>query len=255
MKISNDTMALLSLVACNGNRAVIVEQLERKDYVTVNKVLEALGGKWSKKDRVHLFPSDAGELLDAVMLAGEVTTKRDTGFFPTPPPLAKLLVDRLGVKPGMLALEPSAGTGNIVAPLLQAGAEVIAIERNEEMRTALAKIRAGETPHITVPHIDNFMRFRARDEARVIDVVAMNPPFCKSGEGDHLDHVRHALGLLKKGGRLGAILPAGVQFRKDKRHRELRELLQSLGTIESLPPLSFRASGTDVSTCLALVTK
>ena len=50
----------------------------------------------------------------------ETTTARD--FFPTPAPLADRLVELAGIKPGAVVLEPSAGGGNIVAAVLEAGA-------------------------------------------------------------------------------------------------------------------------------------
>ena len=37
---------------------VIVQQLDRNDYVKVNKALEALGGKWNRKAKAHLFDED-----------------------------------------------------------------------------------------------------------------------------------------------------------------------------------------------------
>jgi len=43
MKIDQNVMAVLSAVQCDGHRAVIVQQLDRKLYTQVNEVLVALG--------------------------------------------------------------------------------------------------------------------------------------------------------------------------------------------------------------------
>lgn len=264
MKISPDVMSLLSLVACSGTKAVIVEKLDRKNYQAVNKVLEALGGKWNRAAKAHLFPSDAQALLDMAMVTGEVTTRQDIGFFPTPAPLARQLVTDLRVKPGMIALEPSAGTGRIVDALLEAGANVVACERDEKMRTALGLRSLGSNgkPHLAVSVCDDFMRFMIPPDTGWIskdgafDIVAMNPPFLRSGLGDHLDHVRRAFDMLRSGGRLKSIMPVSVEFRQDRRYHEFREWVLDLGgEIERLPDLSFRESGTDVNTCTVYIEK
>jgi 16S rRNA G1207 methylase RsmC len=81
----------------------------------------------------------------------------------------------------------------------------------------------------------------------------MNPPFSK---GQDIQHVTHALGFLKPGGRLVAIMGAGVTFRQDKRATEFRELVQAMGgTIARLPEGSFKSSGTMVNTVIVVIDK
>ena len=63
------------------------------------------------------------------------------------------------------------------------------------------------------------------------DRVVMNPPFCR---GRDLDHVRHALRFVAPGGRLVAIMSAGVAFREDVYERDAK-LAQALGIAVSLP--------------------
>lgn len=260
MKIEQDVMVVLSNLVVDKNTVVIKQKLDRAMYTKVNKVLEALEGKWNTKAKAHIFPGDAAIRVDAAIIAGAVLTKADIGFFPTPPELAIWLVGRLNVKPGEVALEPSAGTGNIVHALLEAGAKVNAVERDEKMRKALqshANLGARHENLVAVADSDDFM-FYHRDpqpKDRLFDVVAMNPPFLKVGESDHLGHVRHAFDLLKAGGRLGAILPSGVTFREDRRHTDFRNWVNEHGCLEGLAPFSFRASGTDVNTVVAFMTK
>ena len=45
MKIADDVLAVLSAAETNGNKLLLVGQLDRKMYVKANEVLEAAGGK------------------------------------------------------------------------------------------------------------------------------------------------------------------------------------------------------------------
>lgn len=244
MKIDQDVMEVLSGLAFDGDKARIEKQLDRKMYLKVNKILAALGGKWTRKAKAHVFPGSAEEIVDAAIVAGEVTTRRETGFFPTPKLLAEQLVAMADVQPGHTCLEPSAGTGRIVEALLGASPKlVVAVERDPEMREALQRY-GGK---VLVTEFPDFMSMPAPGGG--YDRVVMNPPFVRSGMGDHLDHVWHAYRMLNNGGVLVSVLPSGVVFRQDRRHREFREWAKERGVIDGLPPLSFRESGTDVHTC------
>ena len=89
-------------------------QLNRTDYVAVNKVLEALGGKWNRKEGGHVFDYDPSEKIEEIILTGEYTdAKKDYQFFPTPPDLAEYLCDLAEIDETTTVLEPSCGKGNI----------------------------------------------------------------------------------------------------------------------------------------------
>lgn len=60
------------------------------------------------------------------------------GFFPTPKPLAKRLVEMADIQPGMSVLEPSAGNGNIADELAKTGADVTVVEPAGRLRDILA---------------------------------------------------------------------------------------------------------------------
>ncbi len=76
----------------------------------------------------------------------------------------------------------------------------------------------------------------------------MNPPF---SNGADIAHVTHAIQFLAPGGRLVAILSAGVSFRTDKTHTAFRALLEAHNaTTEPLPADTFKDSGTSVNTVL-----
>lgn len=264
MQISNEVLSVLSTLEIEAN-AVKMCKLERGLYLKVNQVLEACGGKWNRKQQAHVFDSDARERIEVVLATGEITTAREVGFFRTPQPLARRLVEMADVRPGHLVLEPSAGDGTIVQELLRVEAAVWALERDDRRREQLiAKTSAAQTVAIVIAPTVGYDDFMAYDPIEPCDRVVMNPPFRKVGLGDHLDHVRHAFSMLVPGGVLVSVLPQGVLFRQDKRHREFREWVIDAGALPpageyvgltELPDDSFKESGTSVRTCVLRMVK
>jgi len=246
MKISSEILPILSSLDVDGCRVRIAEQLDRATYAKVNKVLEAIGGKWSRKDKAHMFPTGAQHRLDIVMVTGEVEINRDVGHFPTPVKLAAELVAMAGVRRDMRCLEPSAGTGRIVDALIAVGAHVTCVERDTERRRKLPR-----GPSCEVSSHDDFMLYKT--PADRFQRVVMNPPFAKVGIGDHLAHVMHAYSMLDRGGILVSVLPSSVSFRRDRRHAEFRAWLEERGEIRQLPEGSFKESGTNVNAIVALM--
>jgi hypothetical protein len=55
MRVNEQVLAVLSRCATNGNCLTLPEQLPRRDYVAINKVIEAAGGRWSRGARAHVF--------------------------------------------------------------------------------------------------------------------------------------------------------------------------------------------------------
>lgn len=256
IRIDEETFAALSAVEYPTPHHVrLVEQLDRKLYTKVNKALEALGGKWLRKDKAHGFPITGGSavmLIDAAITSGQIETGSDVGFFETPEPLARELVARAGVRKNDLVLEPSAGTGRIVAAIQDAGGIVHACEWDLNRCEILTRdvLKGRDT---LMPGRD-FMAL-GQGEAVMFDRVVMNPPFCKVGLGDHLDHVRRAYSMLKPKGVLVSVLPSSVTFRRDRRYSEFRTWFEARGTLESLPDGSFKASGTGVNTVVIKLVK
>lgn len=256
MQIAENIITVLEQLQFNGNNAVISGQLDRKTYLKVNEVLEACGGKWNRKAKAHVFPIDAAELVSRAIASGEVVTASEMGFFATPPQLAIDLVDMAEIKPNHSVLEPSAGSGAIIDALIDRGvAHITAIEldhyRNEQMRKFYASMKHGAAEIVTVQHPCDFMNYEP-DEP--FDRVVMNPPFGKVGKGDHLDHVFHAFTMLDAHGVLVSVLPAGVKFRTDKRHKEFRDwFAEHHGVLSDLPDNAFKSSGTSVRTCVLQV--
>jgi hypothetical protein len=84
-KLSQEAITVLgsmTIDAAAHTAAITAGQLDRSLYVEVNKALEAIGGKWSKKARVHVFEGNPEDALDQVVLTGGfVDAKQEFGFF------------------------------------------------------------------------------------------------------------------------------------------------------------------------------
>lgn len=160
-------------------------------------------------------------------------------LFVTPPDLAQRVVDEADIQEGMTVLEPSAGTGALLDAAKGMAEAMTAVEVNHKLAEAL---RQRFEDVITADFLE------CGDELGKFDRVIMNPPFADQAD---IDHVTHALKFVKEGGKLVAIMSAGVEFRQDKKATGFREMVERMGgTIEALPDDSFRESGTSVRTVL-----
>ena len=177
----------------------------------------------------------------------------DFGFFPTPPAVvARMMAKAAPLGVGKVALEPSAGTGNIAKALAARCGVVDVVEIHTERAEALE--RSGLYRNVI---LGDFLSEdpEAWVEARgsltgSYDVVAMNPPFANGADAEH---VRHALGFLAAGGVLVAVMSAAFAYRQDGAYRSLRQLLERNDrrydwTWSHLPEDSFKESGTNVRT-------
>jgi len=240
MKIEDSILAILSKAEV-VNEVVLLKsgQLDRPTYVAVNKVLEMLGGKWSKKHGGHVFASDPSEVLESALLFGEATDlKKQYQFYPTPHNVALRLLELAKIGPNMTVLEPSAGQGAISD--LLSNPDVI--ELNPENRKVLEskgyKILA-----------DDFLSFTGS-----YDRIIANPPFSKQQD---IIHATHMIECLSDVGRLVTVMSTGVLFRTNKRTTDFKALLDSTGeySFEKLPSDAFASSGVGVNTCILTLQK
>jgi predicted RNA methylase len=238
--VSGDVLDVLSRATADGNAVRLTDKLDRATYVAVAEVLKAHGGKWNRKAQATLFAGDAAPILAAILDGGTYRTAADDGWFATPPAVVARVLDAAALKPGMAVLEPSAGEGAIAGPVAAAGCEVDCVEYAEQ-RAAVIEA-GGYARRVKVAD------FLTLDADPVYDRVLMNPPF--AGKAD-IHHVTHALKFLRPGGRLVAIMAAGVDFRDDRLTAGFRATVDELGgTIEPLPDDAFKESGTGVGTVL-----
>lgn len=246
MRVSNDVLNVLSNANTSGNSLFLMGQLDRAMYVSVNKVLEAAGGKWDRKSKSHIFDQDAETRVDEIILTGEVVIPKDEfDFFPTPPEIAQQVIELADISKGMLVLEPSAGEGALVDAAREAGGFVYVVEKNERMAIDLG---ARGFEWLAGMHCGDFMEF---EPSQKFDRVVMNPPFSKQRD---IKHVMHAHAMLKPDGLLVSIMSSSVTFRDNKLTQGFRELIRAKdGDILALPEGSFKASGTMVNTVIVTI--
>jgi hypothetical protein len=246
MKIDESTMLVLEQCRIDNNKLFLPPtQLDRKLYEKVNKALEAMGGKWNRSAKAHLFPNNPSDLIEQTLGTGDVVNlKQELQYFPTPIGVINLMLDKLrlaGVEKGTV-LEPSAGEGAIASRLRDVGFNVDVCEIHEPFRKKLALDGFKVLPE------SDFLKMKRCGQ---YDAVVANPPFTKQQD---VDHVIHMLGMVKKGGMVVSVMSSGVIFRSNKKtcnfKKELEDKCSMGAEIERLPEGSFKISGTFVNTVL-----
>ncbi|MDA3809653.1 MAG: methyltransferase [Spirochaetaceae bacterium] len=240
MKINNEVANVLSNSRIEGNKLYLPEgQLDRKLYVSVNKVLVSIKGTWNRSAKAHIFPTDPAEIVDQILLTSEyVDEKKEYQFFETPIPLAERIVEMAEIKKNDVVLEPSAGRGNIAGRI---GMSNIChcVELNKENAQFLQSIGFDVFN-------EDFMAFEPDTE---YDVIIANPPFSKQQD---IDHVNKMIDIAKR--RVVSIMSASVLWRDNKKAGSFRERIKDLGgSFEELPEGEFKESGTNVRTCILVV--
>jgi phospholipid N-methyltransferase len=172
-------------------------------------------------------------------------------LFPTPHDLARRMVQEADIMPGMRVLEPEAGTGHIVAAVINSGflgldngGSIVAVEVNRALANQLTERRnktlyANEQNYAV--HCADFLTLTPADLG-LFDAIVMNPPFANA---EDIKHIRHAMQFLKPGKPLVAICANGPRQ---------REQLTDLGEWHDLPAGTFKDSGTGVNTAMLVYT-
>ncbi|MER5639390.1 hypothetical protein ABT095_20835 [Kitasatospora sp. NPDC002227] len=247
MKIDNEIREVLEQAESHGTELRLPTQLGRTLYVRIDQLLATAGGHWQRTRKAHVFPGDAAQAVAALLAAGQVQTAKERTverqFYPTPRPVAERLADLAEIDTDQLVLEPSAGEGALARLLADRGAVVDCIELDP---TSAAAIRdAGYAREVIT---GDFLKRPRRPDYHA---VVMNPPF--SGRQD-LRHVSHAEGFVRPGGKLVAIMSAGVTFRNDRATAQFRQHVKDAGgTIEPLPDDAFHPIGITVRTVVLVL--
>lgn len=171
---------------------------------------------------------------------------KDLQYYPTPVAVVKEVLNDLGDIKGLYILEPSCGCGRFLDAMRARGAKCLGIEVDPgRAEIARSKGHSVMTKNFleTVP-TGNF------------DRVVMNPPFY----GRHYaKHVAHALGFLKPGGILTAILPATARYDHgiitDEWAAKHRAKLSAWTAWKDLPIGAFAESGTNINTCVVQIAR
>lgn len=160
-------------------------------------------------------------------------------LFPTPAPLARRMAELAELEEGHAVLEPSFGTQSLLRAI-RAQCPACKVT-GVEIHPVLSRQQPVAADRVICAD------FLECDGLGQFDRVVMNPPFAN---GQDIAHIKHALSLLKPGGRLVAICANGP-----RQAEALRPLVEDLGgDWEPLPPETFVVSGTQVNTVLITLT-
>lgn len=165
-------------------------------------------------------------------------------LFPTPIEIARRMVKVADIQELECVLEPSAGTGNIVAAINET-CDVF-LTACELSRTLAYELDHGKADKV---HCGNFLEANASDlYPGEFKRIIMNPPF---ENGVDIKHIKHALNFLSPGGRLVALCADGP-----RQQAQLKPMAEaSGGWYKTLPAGSFREAGTAVSVAMLVVEK
>ena len=250
VSIADEALPIIGAMGWEDNGKVVGRltcgQLDRALYVKVNQALDALGGKWNRKQGGHVFPVDPRPQIQALLDTGQVEVKRD-GYFPTPRLIGLEMAEMAWLVPGMRVLEPSAGTGELAAAIIEAepAALLWVAEKDPQHQRVLKDKGLG----LLAEGDYDFLTYDVGLWPRIIQ----NPPF---EEGQDVDHVRRAYECLEFGGVLVSIMGESPFFRDDSKGRLFRQWLnrQDCQVID-LEQGVFKESGTGVKAKLVVIHK
>lgn len=236
----------LTSMMVSGTSAKLSAQLDRADYAKVNKILEALGGKWNKKAGAHLFAAcDPEEAIANYLETGKLDKPEKFGFFPTPAPLARELVKRAGLRPGATVLEPQAGVGGLASIC----AEVVGRDNVTCYEIQSKNCDVLRSLGFQVEQAD----FLTVEPTRLFSHVICNPPFETQAD---ISHVLAGFRFVEPGGTMAAIMSIGVTFRTNSKTTEFRAFLDSMkAEITINDKNAFKESGTSAQTVSVIFQK
>ena len=247
MNISEAVRNILAECRVEGNILYLPnQQLDRKLYLDVNKVLEALDGKWNRKIKGHIFDYSPEAAIEEIVLSGEYTDKKkEFQFFETPETLASTLCDMADITSACRVVEPSVGKGRIADEIIKRKPkELQCYEINKDMEKYL-------TDKEYAVRYEDFLLVPKDDIAA--DRIVMNPPFTRQQD---IDHVYKAYDGLNDGGVLVSIMSTSHTFRTNEKSKLFRTFLEKTAAqVEMLPKDAFQESGTMVNTCVVKIRK
>jgi len=163
------------------------------------RVLAYLGGVKVNNERggeYFEFDFHPGDAIKEVAASGCLPDQKAHQYYPTPEGLAQVAVDMAQIGPHHECLEPSAGTGSLADLMPKTVTTCVEISP--------LHCKVLEAKGFNVAQSD-FLKW---ESAYKFDRIVMNPPFAS---GRWQLHIEHAVSLLRKGGRLVAILPASAK--------------------------------------------
>lgn len=219
--------------------------LDKKLYQNVANALQGIGGKW-KGGKVggFVFPSDPTELLQEIATGVKRNLKKEYQFFATPDALADEIVKLAAISEDDTILEPSAGSGSMIAALHRHLGPCVEVDVYEPMpmnKTILKEMSGVNWLG------DDFLQHTGKQYSRII----ANPPFSKNQD---IRHISHMYLHLAEGGRLVSISSKHWQHTLNREESSFRQFLEHVGAeIIDVPAGTFKESGTNIESCIIII--
>lgn len=266
MRVTPAFGRVLSRLKFEGRKAAVDDDIDNSVCQKVNAALEEMGARWAHGWLIFPRNTDAlaavGDAIDAGVAlprTEEATAYERARWVDTPPRVSDRLVRELGIRPTDSVLEPSSGGGEIVRAIHRVTTEPTLLAVEEHAHQAARTWEAIQLSDAAVLQRDFFdaeTQRRIKELAPAISVVAMAPPFAhRARRGrNYIDHVMQAWSLLAPGGRLGAVLPAAIEWREDWRAMAFRAWCSERGgRFVRLAPDAYEETGTTYEVTLLLL--
>ncbi len=180
----------------NGDWYFFDSKLQKTQSDELERTLTFIGGVQENKH--WRFPYEVGHTLNTIVATGLIPDAKSHQFYPTPRIIAEYVARAIELQPGETLLEPEAGRGDLLAYVETRQEDITCIE----VSPLFAEILRGKGYVNTV--CCDFMKWSDDNAGYMFDKIVMNPPYSL---GRHKEHTMAALGHLKVGGRLVAVLP------------------------------------------------
>lgn len=256
MKLTQDQINILQDAKLDGNKFYLQWQLDRKQYVSINEVLETIGLKRNRKEKAHVADCSEQELQDAIediIETWEVETLKETikkfQFYETPQEVAEYLVELAEVKASDNILEPSAWHGAIIKAIVS---KVKHYQYLEAVEIDPIKYNVLWSEYFSKEYhkMDNLLELNFLNYNRMkFDKIIANPPFSKSQDVKHILKMYETLSVW---GRLVSVASASIKHRTWKLYEEFNALNPEF---YDLPDGSFKESWTMVNTVIVVINK
>ena len=261
MKLTLDQIKIMREAELDWNKFYLQGQLDRKQYTSINEVLETIGLKRNRKEKAHIAdcsPEELKEAIDDIIETGEVETLKETikkfQFYETPREVAEYLVELANIWQFDNVLEPSAWKGAIINEIRKKKYLFLeAVELNPVNYNYLYQ-ELFMYPDL-VAEKSRFVNDKLTEwdflhyDRMTFDKIIANPPFSKSQD---VKHILHMYKCLSDWGRLVSVASASVKWRDGKLYDELKNLNPQF---YDLPDGSFKESWTMVNTVIVVINK
>lgn len=250
MKITDNIKEILQQWVFEWNRYFLPKiQLDRKDYIECNSILEVLWLKWHKWQKAHISNEvieDLEETFNEILENWEVETlkeyKKRFQFFPTPRELAKRMVELAEIKESDIVCEPSAWDWAI-ADLIPNCLTLTLVELDTEKIKTLQKFNKFNNLILNIDFLQLW-------NENTFDKFVMNPPFNKRQD---YKHIKKAIELLADWWRIVGLMSKGILYRED--YKDLKEEIANHWYIVEIEDWVFKEAGTMIWTCLIVYNK